>query len=168
MYLLRPIRFFAKALTSELAPRQLAVGFALGMVIGLVPKGNLTTIVLVAILCAIRVNLGVGLLSAFVFSWAGILTDPLTHHIGLFLLTHDSLRPLWSYLYDLPVAPWTDFNNTIVLGSLVLGLALAYPAYRFSLPLFGRYTPMMSAKLQRFKVLRFLWSAEWAGKLGKA
>lgn len=44
MFMFGPLRYFAKALILETTPRQLALGFALGMVIGLVPKGNLIAV----------------------------------------------------------------------------------------------------------------------------
>ncbi len=165
MFFLRPIRILAKALTTDSTPRQMALGFAMGLSIGLVPKGNLTAVVLMMLLCATRVNLAVGMLSALLFSWVGVVTDPVTHWIGHALLAAESLRPLWTYLYDLPVVPWTSFNNTIVLGSLLLGLALFYPSYRFSTPLFERYTPNVSARMKKFKCVQLLWGAQVAGTL---
>ena len=41
----------------------------------------------------------------------------------------EALKPLWTCLYSLPVVPWTKFNNTVVLGNLVLGLLLYAPVY---------------------------------------
>lgn len=61
MFFLRPVRFFFKALVTDNTPSQLALGFALGVVIGLVPKGNLLAISLMVVLSAIRVNLGMGM-----------------------------------------------------------------------------------------------------------
>jgi uncharacterized protein (TIGR03546 family) len=167
-YLLRPVRFLAKAVTSENTPRQLAFGFALGLLIGLVPKGNLIAIVLMMMLGAMKVNLGAGMLAAFAFSWVGLLTDPLTHRIGLTVLEVQSLRPFWTGLYNIPLMPWTHFNNTVVLGSFLLGTALLYPAYRLSEPLFAKYTPRLEERLRKFKVVQLLWGTEWAGRLGSA
>ena len=165
MFLLRPIRFLAKALTAEATPRQCALGFAMGMVVGLTPKGNLTAIVLMMVMCASRVNLGAGMVSAFFFSWVGLLTDPLAHNIGLWLLTQESLEPFFTWLYNAPVAPWTAFNNTVVLGSVVLGLALVYPVYRLSRPPFERYVPRLQEKLRKRRIVAWLTGAEWTGKL---
>jgi len=165
MFLLRPIRFLAKALTTQCTSRQLALGFAMGLVIGLVPKGNLTAVLLMTILCASKVNLGAGMLTAFSCSWLGPIVDPVTHRIGLALLTSRPLQPLWTTLSDLPLALWFRFNNTVVLGSLVLGLVLFYPAYRLSKPLFARYAPQIGDRLQRFRVVQVLWGTGIAGRL---
>lgn len=168
MFALAPLKLLVEALTDQASPRQWAGGFALGMIAGLVPKENLTAVVLMTLLCLLRVNLTAGLLGAFVFSWVGLVTDPLSHRIGLGLLTADSFEPAWTWLFNQPVVPWTDLNNTVVLGSLVLGITWSYPVYRLAAPLFARALPRIGAKLQRFKVVQILTGVELAGKLGAA
>ena len=165
MFLLRPFRLFARALTVDATPQQMALGMALGMLVGLVPKGNLLAAVLMIILCSLRINLAVGLMSAFVFSWASMLLDPITHQIGEFLLTHASLQSLWTLMYDASVLPWTDFNNTVVLGSFVLGLGLFGPVYLLSRPFFAVTTPRLSAWVKQFRLISLLWGGEFTGKL---
>lgn len=165
MVWLTPIRFLVEALTAESSSRQIALGFALGLVIGLVPKGNLIAIALMLVLYCLRVNLAAGLSAAVMFSWVGMLIDPFTHKIGLWLLSAESLRPTWTQLYDLPLAPWTAFNNTVVLGSLVVGLAMFYPVYRLSEPLAARFGPPLQRRLQRFRIVRLLWGLELAGSV---
>ena len=165
MFLLRPFRLFAKALLVDATPHQLALGLALGMLVGLVPKGNLLAMGLMVLLCSLRVNLSIGLMAAFVFSWADMILDPLTHAIGSSLLKNNSLRPLWTQMYDTAVLPWTDFNNTVVLGSFVLGVGLFAPVYLASRPLFALFVPRLTAWVQRFRVITLLWGGEMTGKL---
>lgn len=165
MFFLKPIRLFFKALTTDNTPKQMALGLALGIAIGLVPKGNLIAIVLMVILGALRVNLGVGILTAFCISWLGIWLDPLTHQLGSFLLQHHKLRPFWTEAYNLPVVPWTKFNNTVVLGSTCAGMMLLLPVYWLSTPLFAKYTPNWADRLQRYKIVQVLWGTEITGKL---
>ena len=160
--LIRPARLLARAISEACTPRQLALGVALGMVIGLVPKGNLTAVGLMVILLGTRVNLGTGVLSAAMFSWVGTFVDPMTHRIGEALLTQPSLQPAWAYLYDLPIMPWTAFNNTVVLGSLLLGLWLFYPVYRVSEWAFERSQPWVVERLQKYRFVQLLRGAEIA------
>ena len=164
--LLKPVRFFVMALVRESSPRQMAWGLALGTLVGLVPKGNLIAVVLMLVLCSLRINLGVGLLTAFVVSWVAVLLDPFTHWIGWALLTADQIEPLWAYFNALPLAPWTEFNNTVVLGSLALGLLLVLPLRHYSEPWFSRWTPPIGARLQKLKIVQLLWGAEIGRKLG--
>ena len=165
MFFLRPIRFVTRALIEDNTPKRMALGFALGVTIGLVPKGNLIAISLMVLLGILRINFGVGMLTAFAFSWVGVLLDPLTHQIGQFALTHESLQSTWTSFGDMRLAPWTDFNNTIVLGSFLLGIAVWYPAYRISEPLFEKYTPDWRDRLLKFKVGQLLWGTDMTGKL---
>lgn len=165
MFVLRPFRLFFKALVVDATPRQMAFGFALGVLVGLVPKGNLLAIALMMLMCSLRVNLGVGLATVFVSSWAGMLLDPITHRIGEFLLTSKPLRPLWEIMNDTLLLPWTDFNNTIVLGSFSLGLAAFVPLYFLSRPIFGLLTPRLVSWAQRFRLVSLIWGGELTGKL---
>ena len=159
---IRPLRVLLQFFAAAGTPRQLALGFALGMVVGLVPKGNLTAVVLVTALLATRVNLGTGMVAAVVFSWVGMLADPLSHRIGLLFLTKQSLQPMWTYLYDLPVVPWTGLNNTVVLGSLLLGAWLFYPVYRLSEAGFARGRPWLVERLKGRRIVQLLWGTEVA------
>ncbi len=70
------------------------------------------------------------------------------------------LQGIWRWFYEMPLAPWTDFNNTIVMGSLILGLTLFYPVYRLTRPLFEKYTPVLSEKLQKYRIVQILWGTE--------
>jgi len=166
MVILSPLRYLASAFSAQNSPRQLALGFALGAVIGLVPKGNLTAMVLMMLLFAFRVNLGAGLLGAFVFSWIAVLTDPIAHQVGQSLLTAEPLKSIWTALYDMPVVPWTAFNNTLVLGSFLLGLAAFYPICRLSEPIWTRYWPPLQNRLRKFRVVKLLWGAQITTTLG--
>ena len=166
--LLKPFRFLAKALTAQASARELALGFAIGAVVGLVPKGNLLAIALMMVLGSLRVNLGAGMASAFLFSWVGMLLDPISHKIGQFVLTANVLEPMWTWMFNKPVIPWTAFNNTIVMGSFLSGLLLVYPLYKVSEPLFAKYAPPLAERLQKFKITKLLLGTEWAGRIGSA
>jgi uncharacterized protein (TIGR03546 family) len=162
------LRFFVRALVDQDTPRQLALGFALGMVAGLVPKGNLIAVALMLIICGSKVNLGTATLAALAFSWVGMLSDPLSHEVGLWLLTQESLHGFWTSLYNMPIVPWTKFNNTIVLGSLVLGLLVFYPVYRLAKNRFAVWQPKWAERLRKYRLAKILLGAEYAGKLGGA
>ncbi len=151
LWLIRPLRYAAQLLSPHDSPRQLAMGFALGTIVGLVPKGNLTAAGLTVVLFASRVNLGTGMIAAFCFSWIGTLLDPMTHRVGLAILTYQPLQPLWARLHDLPLVPWTGLNNTVVLGSLLLGTGQCYFSYRLVKPLFTRYQPVVLAQMQKLR-----------------
>ena len=57
------LRFLTQALTAQASPRAVAMGFALGVAVGLVPKGNLTVVALTLLLFTLRVNIAAGLVT---------------------------------------------------------------------------------------------------------
>lgn len=151
---LRPLRSLSKLLSEADAAPQLAAGLALGMVIGLLPKGNLIAGVLTVALLVVRVNLTAAMAGASLFSLIGMLLDPLTGRIGAALLGWGPLQSTWTCLYGLPLVPWTRFNNTVVLGSLVLGLALAGPVFWGAWTAIERYRPWLLKKIEDFRIAR--------------
>lgn len=129
---LRPLRQIVQALLACDAANQLALGLALGMVLGFVPKGNLIAVSLFVLLFSLRVNKGVSLLAAFAFSWIGPALDPFADKVGAHILSAGSLQSTYATLFQLPLGPWFDINNTVVVGSLAIGLWLFYPVYFLS------------------------------------
>ena len=132
------LRQFIKGLTSDTDPRQIGWGIAIGFVIGLIPKGNLTAQLLLVLLMALKVNIPMGLIAMFLVSFVNPLADRLTDPLGYALLTSDALAPLWTSLYNMPVMPWTGFNNTVLLGGLLAGAVLFVPVF-FAGRAFGVY-----------------------------
>ncbi len=126
---LRPVRRALQAMLANDTPHQLAAGFALGMVLGLMPKGNLVAFSLCVLLFSMRVNTGLGLIAAVLFSWIAPLADPFADKLGMIVLSADSLQVSYAALFQLPLGPWLAFDNTVVTGSLLLGLYIAYPVY---------------------------------------
>ena len=164
----RPLRLLADAVAADAGPAPFARGVALGMLVGLVPKENLTAAVLAVVLGAVRVNLPAAGLAAVFFSLFGSAADPLSHAVGKWLLTGDWLRETWASFFQLPLAPWTGLNNTVVLGSLVLGLALSYPVYRGALVMHPRVVPPVAGWVKKTRLGKWLCGVEFAGRLGHA
>lgn len=123
------LRWAARGILASDSPNQLAAGFALGMVLGLVPKGNLIALSLCVLLFSLRVNKGLALTAAIVFSAFASYADSFTHKLGMEVLTAPSLQPVFASLLNAPVGPWIGFHNTVVTGSLLVGLYLAYPVF---------------------------------------
>jgi uncharacterized protein (TIGR03546 family) len=142
----RQFRFLKQLLTTNDSPRQLALGVAFGMLLAVVPKGNLLALAIATVFLALRVNLGTGMLCAAGLSFVAGWIDPLAHGLGWALLNAAPLRPLWTELYNLPLVPWTRFNNTVVLGGFLLGLAAFYPTYRLALPAFVRWRAYLARR----------------------
>ncbi|MCG6156142.1 TIGR03546 family protein [Rubinisphaera margarita] len=168
MFLIQCLRLFLRSLTAECSYREIAAGLAGGVLLGLVPKGNLLAVMLMIGVSSVRLSLPALFFSTFLFSWIAISLDGVCSSIGEFLLTNQELQPLWIWLYNQPVIPWTDFNNTIVLGSFVLGSVLIVPSYCAALPLTERYTPIVIGRMKKYRLATWLWGAEWAERVRSA
>jgi len=99
----------------------------LGMVVGLVPKDNLTAAVLGMLLLTVRINLAAGTCTALVCACLAAACDPFTDRLGFALLTLPELTRFWNWLFQCPAATWTGLNNTVVVGSLALGCGSCIP-----------------------------------------
>ena len=76
----------------------------------------------------LNVSFGGGMLGWALFVPLGFLLDPgVPRASARACCRRQSLRPLWTSLYNTPLVPYTNFNNTIVLGSVVAWLVLADP-----------------------------------------
>ena len=127
--LLKLIQSLLGALHSERTPGQLAAGIALGSILGLTPLVNLHNAVVFAALVLLNVSFAGGMLGWAVFVPIGFLLDPLFDWIGHTLLFTPAFTPFFTSLYNMPIVPLTNFNNTVVLGSLVFAVLFAIPLF---------------------------------------
>ncbi len=127
--LVKLLQSLVKALHSEGTPGQLAAGIALGSILGLTPLVSLHNAVIFALIVMLNVSFAGALLGWAVFIPVGFLLDPLCDRIGHTLLFTPSLTPLFTSLYNMPVVPLTNFNNTVTLGSLAVSLVLFLPFF---------------------------------------
>ena len=136
--------------------RQLAMGVAIGMMIGLVPKDSVFVYLFALVLLLSTSNLLTGLISTFCFSWIAPLLDPITNSIGHFFLTIEGLGQAFARLNEIPLIPWTRFENTVVTGSVLLGLILLLPTYAISKQIFERYGKSLAKAFLRSSIGRWL------------
>lgn len=165
-FLLRPLRLFAQSLIDDDSPRRVAWGFALGMLVGMLPKGNLLAIALGVLLCSLNVNKSAGLLAVGLFSLLAPLWDSLAHGIGSALLTSPSLQPGFAAVYQAPLGPLSGLTNTAVLGQLAIGLYCLTPAYLAAYRAAATIRPRIAKWLLGYRVIRWLKGAEIGAQLG--
>lgn len=166
--LIQPLRQLVQSLLANDSSRQISVAVAIGVVLGLTPKGNLIALTLGVLLLALRVNRPAGFAVAFFFSWLSPMLDGFTHKLGARLLAFEPLAPWYATLYDMPLGPWVGFNNTVVLGSLTLGLYIAYPVYLMTRMTVDRFQPPLAAWLRRRRIARALAGVDVSSRLGDA
>jgi uncharacterized protein (TIGR03546 family) len=128
--LLKLLQSLIKTLHSDGTPAQIGLGVALGAALGLTPIANLHNLLIVLLLAVLNVSFGAGMLAWGVFVPVGFMLDPVFDRIGHWLLIDaTSLRPMWTTWDNTPVLALTNFNNTVVLGSVIGWLVLFLPIY---------------------------------------
>jgi len=155
MLVLKLIQSLIKTLHSEGTPGQVAAGIALGSIIGLTPLVNLHNLLVFALIVILNVSFPGALLGWALCVPVGFLLDPVFDWIGTTLLLETpALTPLWTSLYNAPVAPLTNFNNTVVLGSVVASLALWLPLFFASRWGVERYRATVAERVRQSKWYR--------------
>jgi uncharacterized protein (TIGR03546 family) len=84
---------------------------------------TLQVVILILALTILRLPF-IWMMISFLLSWAAaaFLLDPLMDRLGLYLLRAPALDHFWTEMAKAPVLPWTQFNNSMVLGSFLLGI----------------------------------------------
>jgi uncharacterized protein (TIGR03546 family) len=86
--------------------------------------------------------------------------DPVFDRIGASLLQAPSLRPLWTSWYNTPLVPYSNFNNTVVLGSVVGWLVLTLPIFFAARYGVARYRATIGARVQQSKFYKAITASQ--------
>src|SRR6056297_3503837 len=121
-----------KAINSNKKPNELAAGVAFGLLLALIPGNNLLWISIFILTFFLKINLSMEFVFLAVFKLFIFILDPLLHSIGLFALNFNIFESIYTDFYNTPILPYTEFNNTIVMGGLLAGAILWYPVYKLS------------------------------------
>ncbi len=157
MFFLNIFSKILKILRSNESPNQIAGGFILGMMMGMAPFWSLFGVFLVFILIIFNLNIASALLAYAVFSMVIYLADPLIHQLGYWLLADVQwLKPLWTYLYHAPFVPYTSFNNTVYLGSIVVSLLLAVPVFIAVKKFVANYREKYEERVKNWKWIKWI------------
>lgn len=157
MFWLNFIFKLIKTLHSGDEPRHIASGFALGSIIGLTPFLSLHNLLVFIIILTLNVSIPAAFFGIFFFGCFSYLLDAQFHDLGYFLLVKvEFLKPIWTYLYNIPIAPLTKFYNTVVLGSLTVSLLAFFPVYWGFKQTVQFYQANLAAKVDKLKIMKLL------------
>ena len=161
MLILKFVLKFIRILNKDASPQQIAGGIALGSIIGITPLTSLHNLVVLVLILMVRVNISSALLGVLVFTAFAYVLDPLFNSVGYYLLVDAAfLQPLWTVLYNMPVVPWTKFNNTLTLGSLACALLVFWPLYFLLVWAVVNYRERLMAGTQKWKIVTMLKSSK--------
>jgi uncharacterized protein (TIGR03546 family) len=152
-------------LNSNQKPWQIAGAGAMGFLLAMVPAGNLLWIGLFILFLLMRVNRAVGLMFLILFRIFAPFYDGILDSLGYGLLTEARLVPLWINLYNMPVVPFTSFNDSLVMGGLVAGVVLFIPVMFLFRILVNFYRKKLVPLWCNSKIYKKLKALPWFKKL---
>jgi uncharacterized protein (TIGR03546 family) len=166
MMLLKWLFGMLRALISGRKPAEVAGGFACGLLLALIPGGNILWVTLFLVSFLLNINVGAAMLSLGIFRILVPLADPLLDRLGYGLLSLPELRPFFTRLLDLPLVGFARLNNSLVCGGLVAGLLLLIPSFLAFKILVVLFREKVVARIAASRMGRWFMRLPLAGKLG--
>ena len=160
--MIRAIIKLLRVLNSEAAPAQIGLALAFALIPGLTPLWSLHNLAVLLLALVLRVNLSAFLLGTAFFSGLAYLLDPLFHRVGLAVLTAPSLEGVLTALYNSTLWRIERFNNSIVMGSLLVSLALFVPTVLALNWAIRQYRARVLARVKRLRVVQALTATKFA------
>lgn len=154
--ILKQIFGLLKILNSETGTNQIAMGIAMGFIVGMAPAFSLQTLLVIFFILIFRIQIGAAFVSGFFFKFAAFLFDPVFHSVGSNILEIKSLNSAFTILYNLPIIPFTRFNESIVMGSGVLSIILCPLVFLLSRLLIQKYRVLIVDKIKDTKLFKAL------------
>lgn len=145
-----------KAFSANQYPGQIALSLTLGMLLGLTPFFFPHTLLTILLIMVLRVNFSVLLVSWGIFTGLAYAFDPLFHQFGLWILSLPSLVDVWTSLYNQAFWRFMSFNNTVVMGSIVVAYSLSVPFFILSWLFIRIYRQRFLVWVNKFKVVQML------------
>ena len=121
----------------------LALGVSLGMILAMCPINTLQFWIFSTGIFLLQLNLATLLGSYLLVSIFNLFGGHLFTKFGLALLVPQSLVKVWSFFYNIPLIPFTEFYNPNVIGKLVFCISAALPVYLVSYKLVTAIEPFM-------------------------
>ncbi len=154
--MLKLIAKLLKVLNSDNDPNQISLALCFSMLVGLTPFVSFHNLFVLLLVLVIRVNLSAFLLGLVFFSGSAYIFDPLFHRLGLRMLNAQPLVDFWTRLYNSPFARLANFNNSIVMGSLLISLLFFIPLHFLIKLLIRRYRENLQTRVQKTRIMQIL------------
>lgn len=119
----------------DIKPHEIALGLVVGITLACFPPFTLQWFGLVIALLLIRLNTFAAILGYFAVIPLVSQADRIFHKVGFFVLSLPGAHDFFAYLQNAYVIPYTQFNNTVVMGSFLLA-GLWIPVFYLSVKTF--------------------------------
>ena len=166
--MLKPIAKLIVALNGNLKKGQIAAGFSWGLLLGLVPAGNVFWIALFIISFFFKHHHASKLFVMAILKLLAANIAPLMDYAGWEVLHIEALQGFFTTLYNMPFVPFTRFNNTLVAGGLASGIILWLPVFILISIMVPLYRHKLAPKIRENKFVKGIKELPIISALGKA
>ena len=166
--MIKPLAKLIVALNGNLKKSQIAAGFSWGLLLGLIPAGNVFWIILFVVSFFFKNHHASKLLVMAIIKLLAGVVMPLVDIAGWEFLHIEALQPLFTTLYNMPFVPFTKFNNTLVAGGIVSGLILWLPVFILISLLVPLYRNTLAPKIRENKLVKSIKTVPIFAMLEKA
>ena len=156
------------ALNANTRPAEIAAGAAFGVLLALVPGGNLLWIAFFVAAFLVKLNLATMFLLMGILRLVVPFADPGLDVLGYAVLGVPAFRPAFTALLNLPVVPWTRFNDTVVMGGFVAGVVLWVPVFLLFVFLVNLYRHRLRERVARSRIVLAIARVPLISTIGKA
>ena len=163
MVWLKIVAKILRVLKDGATPAQIALGFVLGWAIGMIPGWPVQVWLLVLLVLVLQANLSMAIVGAAVAALLSWIFDPALDAVGGAVLTAGPLQGLFTRMYNSP--PWslTRFNNTIVMGGMLVALVSAVVLFPLVVRGVRWYRERLLARIDKWRVVQVLKSSRLYG-----
>lgn len=150
--MLKAIAKLLGAISSNTRPGAIAHAVSCGVLLGFMPKDNLLWYILFIFILFMNIQRGAYALSILLGAALTVFLDPLFDSVGYSILTIESVKPYYASLLDIPFVAFTKFNNTVVMGSFVCGVAAYIPLYVLARLFVWAWRKYLAEKVRKLKI----------------
>lgn len=154
--MLKAIAKLLGAISSNTRPGAIAHAVSCGVLLGFMPKDNLLWYILFIFILFMNIQRGAYALSILLGAALTVFLDPLFDSVGYSILTVESMKPYYASLLDIPFVAFTKFNNTVVMGSFVCGVAAYIPLYVLARLFVWTWRKYLAEKVRKLKIAAVL------------
>ena len=154
--MLKAIAKLLGAISSNTRPGAIAHAVSCGVLLGFMPKDNLLWYILFIFILFMNIQRGAYALSILLGAALTVFLDPLFDSVGYSILTIESVKPYYASLLDIPFVAFTKFNNTVVMGSFVCGVAAYIPLYVLARLFVWTWRKYLAEKVRKLKIAAVL------------
>ncbi len=154
--MLSAIAKLIKSLGANTNPGEIAHAMACGMILGLMPKNNLMWYLVMVFILFVRINKPMYVIMMLAGSVIAPACDGFFDTIGYSFLTIPQFSGFFGTLLDIPFVAFSKFNNSVVMGAFLCGLALYIPLYVLSRGLVALFRKTVVPALRKAKLTKII------------